>query len=58
MEHNISRLIEMARAVPVSAEDREEQRRSFVFGNTAFENSAITRETVDRAAERLPSDDR
>lgn len=58
MEHNISRLIEMARAVPVSAEDREEQRRSFVFGNTAFENRAITRETVDRAAEQVPAENR
>jgi hypothetical protein len=55
MDQNISRLIEMARAVPVSPEDREEQRRSFAFGNTAFENSAITREMIDRAADNMPA---
>ena len=33
--------------------DREEQRRSFAFGNTAFENELITREMVDREAEKL-----
>ena len=48
---SLSKLIEMARAVPVTDADREEQRRSFVFGNTAFENPLITREMVDREAE-------
>ena len=49
---SLSRLIEMAKAVRVSDEQREEQRRSFVYGNTAFENPEITREMVDRLAER------
>ena len=31
----------------------EQQRRSFVYGNTHFENSLITREMVDREAEKL-----
>lgn len=48
---SLSRLIEMAKAVRVSDEQREEQRRSFVYGNTAFENPQITREMVDRLAE-------
>lgn len=48
---NLSQLIEMARAVPVSTADREEQRRSFAFGNTAFENQDITRAMIDRAAD-------
>jgi hypothetical protein len=48
---SLSRLIEMAKAARVSDEQREEQRRSFVYGNTAFENPKITREMVDRLAE-------
>jgi len=33
--------------------DQESQRRSFAFGNANIENEAVTREVVDRAAERL-----
>jgi hypothetical protein len=51
MPNSLSRLIEMAKAVRVSEEQREEQRRSFVYGNTAFENEEITRDMVDRQAE-------
>jgi len=51
MDKNISKLVEMAKAVRMSDEQREEQRRSFVYGNTAFENEAITREMVDKSAE-------
>jgi hypothetical protein len=58
MEKNLSRLIEMAKAIPVSAADREEQRRSFAYGNTAFENERITRELIDRAADEARSRDR
>lgn len=47
MEHSISKLIELAKAVNVTDEERREQRRSFVYGNTAFENPDITRELVD-----------
>jgi hypothetical protein len=46
-------LIEATKSVRPSQEQREEQRRSFAFGNTAFENSRITREMVDRQAELL-----
>jgi hypothetical protein len=49
---SLSRLIEMAKAARVSDEQREEQRRSFVYGNTAFENPEITKEMVDRVAEQ------
>jgi hypothetical protein len=37
----------------MTPEQKEAQRRSFVYGNTKIENDAITRETVDRAAEQL-----
>lgn len=49
-KQSISILVEMARSVVVSDEDRKEQRRSFVYGNTAFENKAITKELVDSQA--------
>jgi Fic family protein len=53
METNISRLIELAKAIKVTEEHRREQRRSFVFGNTAFENPDITRELVDQIDEEI-----
>lgn len=51
MADSLSKLIELARSVKVSEGQREEQRRSFVFGNTAIENSRITREMVNRKAD-------
>lgn len=48
---SLSRLIEMAKAVRVSEEQRQEQRRSFVYGNTAMENEEITWEMVARHAD-------
>lgn len=47
---SISRLIELAKSITVSEQHKDEQRRSFVFGNTAFENSKITQEMVDKQA--------
>jgi hypothetical protein len=46
-------LLDAAKKAEPSPEQREEQRRSFAYGNTAFENSLITREMVDRQAELL-----
>jgi hypothetical protein len=37
----------------LTAEDIEQQRRSFAYGNTVIENPRITREMVDRAADEL-----
>ena len=53
MTVNLSRLIELARAVRMNEEQREEQRRSFVYGNLAIENPRITREMVDKAADAI-----
>jgi hypothetical protein len=53
MVGRLKELIEAAKAVQPSQEQREEQRRSFAYGNTAFENSRITREMVDEQAELL-----
>jgi ABC-type nitrate/sulfonate/bicarbonate transport system substrate-binding protein len=57
MEKSISKLIELAKEVRVTEEHRREQRRSFVFGNTAFENPDITRELVDAVDEAMEAAD-
>jgi hypothetical protein len=57
MSDSISRLVELAKAVRPTDAQKEEQRRSFVYGNTAFENSAITREMVDQQAEAMKGDE-
>ncbi|GEO82326.1 hypothetical protein [Pararhodospirillum oryzae] len=55
MPTSISQLIEMAKAVQVTDQQREAQRCSFVYGNTAIENSRITEEMVSRNAAAMPS---
>jgi len=52
----LDRLIELARKVKMSPGDAEAQRRSFAFGNAAFENPRITKEMVEREAEKLKND--
>jgi hypothetical protein len=53
MTDALKKLLDAAKTARTSPEQREQQRRSFVYGNTAFENSLITREMVDREAEKL-----
>ncbi|MDR6955236.1 hypothetical protein J2X65_004615 [Ancylobacter sp. 3268] len=53
MTNELKKLIEAAKRVEPSPEHREEQRRSFAYGNTHFENSRITREMVNEQAEKL-----
>jgi hypothetical protein len=47
-----ARLAAAKKATP-SPEQQEEQRRSFAYGNTAFENNLITREMIDRQADAI-----
>jgi hypothetical protein len=47
-----SRPLEAAKKFVLTAEDKEQQRRSFAYGKTVIENSRITREMVDRAGWR------
>lgn len=49
----LAALIERIRAIDMSAEDKEKQRRSFAYGNTKIENDRITREMVDSVADDL-----
>ncbi|MBP2294209.1 hypothetical protein [Azospirillum rugosum] len=53
MTTKLEALIEQARSVRMTLRDKEEQRRSFAYGNTRIENQYITRETIDIQAERL-----
>ena len=53
MNESLKKLLEAAKTAKQSPAQLEQQRRSFVYGNTAFENSLITRELVDQEAEKL-----
>jgi hypothetical protein len=55
MTEELKTLIEIAKRVTPTPEHREEQRRSFAYGNTAYENPLITREMIDREAEKIAS---
>lgn len=56
MNENLKALIEVAKRVTPSAEHREEQRRSFAFGNAAFENDLITRDMIDQQAAKIAAE--
>jgi hypothetical protein len=47
----LKQLLELAQKATMTDRDREEQRRSFAYGNTKIENNRITREMVNRQAE-------
>lgn len=53
MTQELKELLEAARKVAMSPKQKEEQRRSFAYGNTKIENPRITRETVDKEADAL-----
>jgi hypothetical protein len=53
MGEELAKLIEIAKGVVATPEHREEQRRSFAYGNTAYENGRITREMVNEQADKL-----
>lgn len=46
-------LVEKAKKVEMNSDETAEQRRSFAYGNSAFENPNITKEMVEEEAERL-----
>jgi hypothetical protein len=53
MKQSISKLIELAKSVKQTEEQQDQQRRSFVYGNTSFENPTITRKMIDEVADAL-----
>ncbi len=46
-------MLDVAKSVEMSSEEKEEQRRSFAFGNANIENPSVTREIVDMEADEL-----
>ena len=46
-------LIEKSKEVEMTADEVTAQRRSFAYGNSAFENSKITKEMVEEQARQL-----
>ena len=53
MPNDLQKLIDAARLKDFTRSEREEQRRSFAYGNTKIENHRITREIVNSQAEML-----
>ena len=53
MPTRLQELLDKARQSVPTPEEKEEQRRSFAYGNTKIENPRITREMVDKAADDL-----
>lgn len=53
MTKHLQHLLEAAKKVVLTREEKEQQRRSFAYGNTVIENPGITRAMVDRAAEEI-----
>ena len=49
----LQELLDAAKKVAITQEEKEEQRRSFAYGNTKIENPRITREMVDQEADAL-----
>jgi hypothetical protein len=53
MTKGLQQRLVAAKKIEMTADEKEVQRRSFVFGNTNIDNPRITREMVDKAAEAL-----
>lgn len=55
-KEGIEYLLEKAKSFKMSASQEAEQRRSFAYGNAAFENTMITREMIAEEDEKLHLD--
>jgi hypothetical protein len=53
MSRELTKLLEAAKNSKMTSAEKEEQRRSFAYGNANIENEFVTRETIDRAAEQI-----
>lgn len=52
-EEDLNYLIEKAKSVRMTPEEVAAQRRSFAYGNAAFENPRITREMIAEEDRKL-----
>ncbi len=57
MPPKLQELLDEAKTIVLTPEDKEEQRRSFAYGNVSIENPRITRKMIDREAKLLVSID-
>ncbi len=57
MTNELKALVEAAKRLQPTPAQKEQQRRSFAYGNTAFENPNITREMIDAEAEKMAKGD-
>jgi hypothetical protein len=46
-------MLHAARKRSMSRDEKEAQRRSFAYGNANIENTRVTREMVDKVADRI-----
>lgn len=53
MQESISKLVEIAKTVRMNDQQKNEQRNSFVYGNTKIENEAITKEMVEKLSQDI-----
>jgi hypothetical protein len=53
MPTKLQELLDQAKSHVLTSEEKEEQRRSFAYGNTKIENPRITRQMVDEEADAL-----
>lgn len=53
MKDTLQNLLEAAKQIVLTPQEKEQQRRSFAYGNAVIENPRITREMIDRAADEL-----
>ena len=57
MSNDLEELIKISKSVSMTEAQKEEQRRSFAYGNAGLENDLITREMIDQQAEKQKSQD-
>ncbi len=53
MSEQLQKLIDASRGLQMSAAEKEQQRRSFAYGNAHIENTRVTKEMVAAAAEKI-----
>lgn len=56
MPNKLDKLLERAKNVRMTPGQVEQQRRSFAYGNSKIENDLITKDTIDREAKALASE--
>jgi len=56
MSTDLDELLELARHLPVSQEERQAQRLSFAYGNARLSDPRITRDSIKEAAEKIDAE--